>query len=206
MPSTAIESTLWEAERAELKTVLDSPIFVRSPALSHLLSYLCEKTFAGETDQIKEYSVALDVFDRRDSFDQDTDSIVRVEANRLRKRLSEYYASAGATDPIRITIPLGQYVPSFQKVEASNATASTVLKTGAPQTQRHLLQAGWYRRRWLILAAATILLAGVVAAFFIREKSKPHQTITPAQQQVSEPIVGLPVGEEVPILAGASRT
>ena len=204
MPSTAIDSTVWEVERAELKTVLESPIFVRSPALSHLLSYLCEKTFAGETDQIKEYSVALDVFDRRDSFDQDTDSIVRVEANRLRKRLSEYYVSAGATDPIRITIPLGQYVPSFQKVEASNAAASTVSETGAPKTQRHFLPAGWYRRRWFIFVAA-VLLAGIVAAFFIREKSKPRQTITPAQRQVSEPIVGLPVGEEVHILAGSSR-
>jgi len=113
VPSLTAESTRWEAERAELQTVLQAPIFVRSPALSHLLSYLCEKTFAGETDQIKEYSIALDVFERRDSFDQDTDSIVRVEANRLRKRLREYYAHDGASDLIRITIPVGQYVPSF---------------------------------------------------------------------------------------------
>jgi len=204
VPSTTVESTLWEAERAELKTVLESPIFVRSPALSHLLSYLCEKTFAGETDQIKEYSVALDVFDRRDSFDQDTDSIVRVEANRLRKRLSEYYAAGGATDPIRITIPLGQYVPSFQKIEAPNSAAAGT-EAGSPPAQHVSLQAGWYRRRWFIFMA-TVLLAGViVAAFLIREKSKPRPTITSAQQQVSEPVVGLPVGEEVHILAGSSR-
>ena len=87
MPSTTAESVSWQAERAELQSVLQSPIFSRSPTLSHLLSYLCEKTFAGETEQIKEYSVALDVFDRSDSFDQDSDSIVRVQANRLRKRL-----------------------------------------------------------------------------------------------------------------------
>lgn len=99
MPSITAESISWEAERTELHTVLQAPIFVRSPALSHLLSYLCEKTFAGETNEIKEYSIALDVFDRRDSFAQDTDSIVRVEANRLRKRLSEYYARDGAADP-----------------------------------------------------------------------------------------------------------
>ncbi|PYQ42364.1 MAG: hypothetical protein DMG99_09135 [Acidobacteria bacterium] len=73
MPSITAESTRWEAERAELQTVLQAAIFVRSPALSHLLSYLCEKTFAGETDQIKEYTIALEVFERRDSFDQDTD-------------------------------------------------------------------------------------------------------------------------------------
>src|SRR5215472_8410124 len=117
VPSTTVALTSWEEERAELQAVLHSAVFARSPALSHLLSYLCEKTFAGETDQIKEYSVAVDVFDRQDSFDQDTDSIVRVQANRLRKRLSEYYAREGAGHEIQITIPVGQYVPAFQRVQ-----------------------------------------------------------------------------------------
>jgi len=116
VPSITSESVGWEAERAELRAVLQSHLFTRSPTLTHLLSYLCEKTFAGESAQIKEYSVGLDVFDRRDSFDQDTDSIVRVQANRLRKRLSEYYASGGAAHPIRITIPVGQYIPVFKTI------------------------------------------------------------------------------------------
>ena len=78
-----------DAQRAELDAVLHSEHFVRAPALAHLLSYLCEKLFAGEAHQIKEYSVGVEVFRRRDSFDQNADSIVRVEANRLRKRLAE---------------------------------------------------------------------------------------------------------------------
>src|SRR5437870_13021230 len=111
MPSTAVQPVNLELERAELQSVLGSPTFARCPTLTHLLSYLCEKTFAGESAQIKEYSVGLDVFDRRDSFDQDTDSIVRVQANRLRKRLAEYYASEGASHSVRITIRTGQYIP-----------------------------------------------------------------------------------------------
>ena len=78
-----------ESQRAELESVLRSQEFVRAPRLAHLLSYLCEKLFAGEANQIKEYSIALEAFNRRDTFDQDSDSIVRVEANRLRKRLAE---------------------------------------------------------------------------------------------------------------------
>jgi len=109
VPSLITEPVSWEAERSELQTVLQSQLFTRSPALTHLLSYLCEKTFAGESTQIKEYSVGLDVFDRSDSFDQDTDSIVRVQANRLRKRLREYYASEGADHPLQISIPVGQW-------------------------------------------------------------------------------------------------
>src|SRR5208337_3253226 len=103
-----------EAQRAELDAVLHSECFTRAPTLAHLLSYLCEKLFAGEARQIKEYSVGVEVFHRGASFDQDSDSIVRVEANRLRKRIAEYYAGEGASHRLHIAIPLGQYVPEFE--------------------------------------------------------------------------------------------
>ena len=79
------ESVDLESQRAELRALLGSPEFTRAPTLALLLSYLCEKLFAGEANQIKEYSVGVEVFKRGDSFDQNSDSIVRVEANRLRK-------------------------------------------------------------------------------------------------------------------------
>ena len=200
MPSITAESTRWEAERVELQTVLQAPIFVRSPALTHLPSYLCQKTFAGETDQIKEYTIALDVFERRDSFDQDTDSIVRVEANRLRKRLSEYYAHDGAGDLIRITIPVGQYVPSFEKL-AFSAQREPL----PPEMQPRSLGREWYRRSWMIAAGMALLVAAVATGFLIPEKYRGKPTIVPVEQAAREPTVGLPVGEEVHILAGSSR-
>ena len=52
------------SQRAELESVLSSQEFVRAPRLAHLLTYLCEKMFAGEANQIKEYSIALEVFNR----------------------------------------------------------------------------------------------------------------------------------------------
>src|ERR1019366_5956186 len=106
----------FEAERNELKEVLQSKSFARAPMMAHLLSYLCERLFAGEASRIKEYSIGLEVFDRGSSFDQDSDSIVRVEANRLRKRLAAYYAGEGAEHRLQIAIPLGQYVPEFRSV------------------------------------------------------------------------------------------
>jgi len=114
VPSLIAESAI-DRQRAELQEVLQSRLFARSPALSNLLSYLCEKMFAGQGDKVKEYSIALEVFGRKDSFDQDNDSIVRVEANRLRKRLAEYYAGEGAGHALRIVIPVGQYVPIFER-------------------------------------------------------------------------------------------
>ena len=113
MVAARAETVEVASQRAELQTVLSSQEFVRAPRLAHLLTYLCEKLFSGEANRIKEYSIALEVFNRGASFDQDSDSIVRVEANRLRKRLAEYYAGDGAAHALQITIPVGQYVPRF---------------------------------------------------------------------------------------------
>ena len=206
MPSTTVVSISWDEERAELRAVLGSHVFTRSPALSHLLSYLCEKTFAGETDQIKEYSVALDVFDRQDSFDQDTDSIVRVQANRLRKRLSEYYGGEGASHSIHIAIPVGQYVPIFQRVKVE--TESEPVPPVEPEnTQLPEAGSGWNRRSILMIGATGLVITGLlIAAFLVGNKHKTKLVAVPSYvQQMPEPSVGLPVGEEVHILAGASR-
>ena len=204
MPSTTVALISWEEERAELQAVLHSPVFGRSPALSHLLSYLCEKTFAGETDQIKEYSVAVDVFDRQESFDQDTDSIVRVQANRLRKRLGEYYVGEGAGHVIHICIPVGQYVPTFQRVVTAeqapaNSQPAQPVKVGAGSHSN--------LRPLLLMGAAALLLCGlVVAAFLVGKRHKPQAIAVPSfTQPVAEAPVGLPVGEEVHLLAGSAR-
>ena len=204
MPSTTTESATWEAERAELEAVLRSPLFSRSPTLTHLLSYLCEKTFAGETEQIKEYSVAVDVFDREETFDQDTDSIVRVQANRLRKRLAEYYAGEGASHALHILIPVGQYIPVFERVTAPapNASLETPVAAVAPE-------ANWRPSRGQIWTISGFVVFVVLAltVLLVREASKqqPAARSTYAPQPSPEPTVGLPVGEEVRILAGATR-
>lgn len=207
VPSITTEPVSWEAERAELQAVLQSHLFARSPALTHLLSYLCEKTFAGESAQIKEYSVGLDVFDRRDSFDQDTDSIVRVQANRLRKRLAEYYASEGVAHPVRITIPVGQYIPVFKTI-ADQGPVPVANPPMMPQA-RALNDVRWRpnRRQVWVLGGVVILVVLAVAAFLARNRSKVQPIIRSSysSQAAAEPVVGLPVGEEIRILAGAGR-
>ena len=204
MPSTTVASITWKEERTELGAVLRSPVFARSPALSHLLTYLCEKTFAGETDQIKEYSVALDVFDRQESFDQDTDSIVRVQANRLRKRLTEYYAGEGSPHAIHISVPVGQYVPVFQRVAAPGEPELKAQPEKAPISETG---SRWNSQPFLLMGAVILLLTGmVVAAFLVGKKNKVQPAAVPSySQQLAEPSVGLPVGEEVHILAGSNR-
>ena len=102
-----------EAERAELETVLVSGVLGRANNLVRLLTFVCQKYFEGAHDEIKEYSIAVQVLGRSVDFDPQVDTIVRVTAHGLRKRLEEYYRTAGAKHQVRICLPPGHYVPKF---------------------------------------------------------------------------------------------
>src|SRR6266699_5323826 len=95
-------------ERLELEAILASGIFHRAPNLAQVLTYVCTKYFEGGAEQIKEYNIAVEALGRPADFDQKRDSIVRVEAHRLRKRLRQYYEGEGASHKVQIIVPAGQ--------------------------------------------------------------------------------------------------
>src|SRR5947207_13959707 len=103
----------FDQERSELQSVLASGIFDRAPSLAQLLTYVCSKYFEGESEQIKEYSIGVEALGRGAEFDPKRDSIVRVEAHRLRKRLRDYYCKEGIGHAVHIVIPPGHYTPKF---------------------------------------------------------------------------------------------
>ncbi len=112
-----------EAERAEVDDILSSGVLGRTNNLVRLLTFVCEKYFEGAIDQIKEYSIAVNALGRPESFDPQLDTVVRVTAHALRKRLEDYYKSAGAHHPVHICLPPGHYVPKF--VHTSDLEAAT---------------------------------------------------------------------------------
>lgn len=202
-----------EAQRAELNAVLQSRCFMRAPKLAHLLTYLCEKLFSGQAHQIKEYSIGVEVFRRGDSFDQDSDSIVRVEANRLRRRLAEYYASEGTAHRLHIAIPVGQYVPDFElnvakepqlpvPDSASRSKAATLVRKIGGKLFPPRASAWW------VVAALSIAVLGLTLLYLRQMKQKPTAANVPSEAPAASTgtPIGLPTGEEVRILAGASRS
>jgi Malectin domain len=102
-----------EAERAEVDDVLSSGALGRTNNPARFLTFVCEKYFEGAVDEIKEYSIAVHALGRPESFDPQVDTIVRVTAHALRKRLEAYYRSAGAEHAVHICLPPGHYVPKF---------------------------------------------------------------------------------------------
>jgi TolB-like protein len=108
--------------RLQLDRVLASDTFASAARLSRFLRYVVERTLAGEGDGLKEYTIGVEVFDRDGGYDPRIDSIVRVEAARLRTKLAGYYGGPGAADPVIIQMRKGGYAPDFAERGAEPAT------------------------------------------------------------------------------------
>ena len=120
--ATSVSPTTEEI-RAQLARILASRIFAGAQRSQRFLSYVVEKSFDPGSDALKEYTIAVDVFERDASYDSSIDATVRVEAGRLRSRLHEYYGEDGKHDPLIIDIPKGGYRAVFTK---RPLTATTV--------------------------------------------------------------------------------
>ena len=121
MADTSIGSA---AVLGALEQVLAGRAFQGAGRSGALLRFLIERTLAGQADQLKEYTVGAEALGRGAAFDPRTDSIVRVEVSRLRGRLDLYYATEGAIDPVRILVPKGSYVPTFEVASPTSSGGS----------------------------------------------------------------------------------
>jgi hypothetical protein len=86
------------------------------------LRFITEQFFEGNSNRIKAYTIAVDVFGRPSDFDPLMDPIVRIEATRLRSALKHYYDAHGSKALVHIQIPLGRYIPEFARPEAAADT------------------------------------------------------------------------------------
>jgi hypothetical protein len=209
-------------ERNELENVLDSGIFAKAPRQAKLLRYICEEYFEGRTDQIKEYTLAIEVLGKEADFDQNRDAIVRVEVHRLRKKLKDYYEGEGAAHSLQIVIDPGKYVPRFVPREKDSAPTATADSEAArpragrdhepPEHIRHGATRGakWARLRvWAMVVVGVLALAAVAVALFLKlgtqlgTRAKGSLTPEPAALAAS-PGIASPM-ESVRILCGFPR-
>ncbi len=98
-----------------LNKILSSPGFCKTNRYKELLKYLVQAEIDGKS--VKETSIAIDLFDKDDSFDPAEDTIVRVTVLNIRKKLAHYYFTDGATDTVRIEIPKGTYNIIFNQIK-----------------------------------------------------------------------------------------
>jgi TolB-like protein/Tfp pilus assembly protein PilF len=119
-----------KAIRQQLERILSSATFQQVERLKRFISFIVTEAAAGRSDELKEYVVGVQVFGKEPSFDPRTDPIVRVQARRLRARISRYYHDEGQQDELIIELPKGGYAPVFKRREgrlAARASLTTAL-------------------------------------------------------------------------------
>jgi TolB-like protein len=178
--------------RTQLERILRSEAFAGAGRHSRVLRYLVERTLAGDGDQLKEYVLGTEAFDRPDSYDPRIDSIVRVEVRRLRSRLDDYYRGPGATDPVLISIPRGAYVPVFGGRDSRPAPdmASPAVPAEVQPAWQIDQMPGNERRSsiFAIIAAAAVVSIGLIVGMLALNSSR----LTSAQASSGPSIAILP--------------
>jgi hypothetical protein len=208
-----------EAQRSALAVVLGSKTFSKNQRLTALLEYLCERHFQGQTESIKEYNIATDVFDRPPDFDQASDAIVRVEMHRLRKKLKEFYACEGAEQALEIVIPSGHYLPEFVARRKDPEVIGAAKGGPSPSRSevalsRELLETHGPRVSvWLAFASGIVVVTLVLAALISWKRiagrsslSQNSHLSTAMAMPISPAPVAIRSGEGARIVCGSTKS
>ena len=173
--------------RAELERILSSRCFEQASRSSKFLRFVVGETLAGQGDRLKGYTIAIEVFGRPPDFDAQSDPLVRVEAGRLRRRLTEYYADEGRNDPVRIELPRG----SYNAASSYHPPPAEVLLGPMPPSAAADTDVVRNRRRWRRIRSiliAVVLLAGLgVVVLQQLELSRLTTTLSPAVASRARP-------------------
>jgi Tol biopolymer transport system component len=158
----------------QLERVLQSEVFRGAGRSSKLLRFLVQETLNGRAAQLKDYTLGSEALGRGEDFDPRTDPIARVEASRLRSRLELYYATAGASDSVVITLPKGGYVPVFSHRSAADK------QTATPATAER-------RRKGAAAVAFVALIAIASGLLWWRSTREPQQQPAEMRLEITTP-------------------
>ena len=164
--------------------LLAAPEFRIPARRARLLRYLADRTAAGQGEQINEYAIGVDVFERPESFDPKVDAVVRAEVSRLRQNLKEYYSHCSRTDGTVLELPARSYVPVLRPISPPAEAAKT-------RTVPRLARQPWI---WIAAGMSCALAALVVLEFVSRKTPEPPAfslavlpaTVSPAARDFQE--------------------
>lgn len=178
-PLAAI-AELSDADKAavllQVDRLLASSHFRNSRRYSDFLRFVVTKTAEGRAGILKERTIGIEVFGREPTFDTSGDSIVRVAAAEVRKRIAQYYQEEGHERELRVDLPSGSYVAHFRQPETltsaivilPESSPSIEPKTGTYETRRHTNSLRW---RVSAIVATSLVLLAIAASFVLRVRS-----------------------------------
>ena len=154
---------------AEIERLVNSHTLHGSESLCKLLRYLAKQAVEHPGVQVKEYQIATEVFGRQADFDPQLDSMVRVQAGRLRSKLAEYYSSEGTNDATIVEVPKGSYA-----VVIHDRAAVAAHNGGASDAHHNGINAATAPRAWVAavigLSLALVLALALLAREYLNER------------------------------------
>lgn len=172
----------------EIDRLVNSQALHGSESLCKLLRYLAHHALDHPGTPLKEYQIATEVFGRQADFDPQLDSMVRVQAGRLRTKLSEHYTTAGASDTICVELPKGTYVLTFHDRPAADAkhqNGTSHETSSVPAPPNLSAKSLVLPRKWVVaVATLAILLAAalaVIGTLIFARRPSSHATVSASE-------------------------
>ncbi|MEG9436487.1 hypothetical protein JAO29_09965 [Edaphobacter sp. HDX4] len=169
----------------ELNRILKSPAFHGSPRCKQFLQFVVDRALDGQYDLLKERMIGIEVFGRDPAYQTDGDSVVRVRASDVRRRLIQYYSVTETVPACRIEIPSGSYIPQFLPPESSTPSLAPFSSNIAEKSDKipasrpvevAAFESGTSRVRRALIAC--FLVSAVLIAFFAHRRSDRYASAT----------------------------
>ena len=175
------------AAEAQIDRILRSDTFRSAEALRRLLRFLADRLAAGDTDQLKEYSIGVDGLGKPAEYDPRQDSTVRIQIGRLRHKLAEFYRSEGLNDPYVVEIPKGHFKLSVTARPVPTAVVADRVEAVPGETGRRVLIAGLAAA--LAIAIAWAGIASIQLRRELQESAVLRSLWTPGLEELWEPFL-----------------
>ncbi len=174
--------------REQLERLLAHPLFANSKRYPALLAYTVEQTLLGNAGELKERSIAVEVFGRVPTYDANADPVVRITAGEVRKRLTQYYYDPSHRSEPVIELPIGSYVPMFrgperpQVVEPEPAAdipeeAPAAASQLPPSEQQRHTSWMWWAGAGTVVLVAVAAVTGWIAGRQYHEAPPPPSNV-----------------------------
>ena len=185
------------AVQQQLELLLASPLFHSSKRYPSFLRFAVARVLAGQTDQLKERILGIEIFDRPADYDTNTDPIVRVTAAEIRKRIEQYYQDPKHSHEIRLFLPAGSYAPQFYWPGHPSSLPATSLESPSNgsdviKSQPTSTLSVDPRTKRIFTVGRMLAFALVALALVIASATRWHASRPPILRQFWEPFVNSP--------------
>jgi hypothetical protein len=193
----ALSSADKEAVRLQTERLLSSSHFRNSRRYTDLLRFVVQQTLEGHADILKERTLGIEVFGRERSFDTSADSIVRVAAAEVRKRIALYYQEEGHEIELRIELPSGSYVPHFRRPLEPTPTIVRQTETIAPpqtiqtadKTPKQIVTFLRTSRATIVVACLLIPLVVLAGIRVVKERNSHKDLLEPVWRSPQDAVL-----------------